>query len=147
MLIRRSPTGLVISLSCALLACASLGSVARGTEVNEWRLTSRVEGDGVGLASNTFTNIANPFTENHSVNAQNSVATTSYSATWDARGFFQMTVFGHHTAAGNNNLFSRSTGVVHFTPQIDSVLTFTGSYLYSFPGGDRVAHIATVVVD
>lgn len=138
---------LISLLSAAIVANSTM---AAEIDVTSWVLRSRVTANDIGSAIDGTNTVQNPFhkvdhAELPSPGGATSTADAEYFASWDSDGFLSFILHGEHTAAGNPALFSRSTGTIYVTPQVDSVLTIDIEYNYSLASGIRQAFIDTGV--
>ncbi len=139
-----------VAALCCVHADQGFCAADETLSVDFWNLRSRVDASGVGSAIDGTNTVQNPFHKlDHAEltlpGGATSTADTEYHAAWDAAGFFHFLAEGQHAAAGHNGLFSRSTGVVFFTPRVDSILSLNLLYNYALGNGDREAFVSLTV--
>lgn len=140
-------------ISVAISLCCAASADAGEISVDSWSIGCSVVGNGLGSDHDGTGVVQNPLQILFHATLPTPGGATSTcdgesTATWDARGFFQMTVFGEHAAVGNPvHLYSRSTGAIFLTPAVTSDLSIAGVYNHIIAGGIRMAFLDIDVFD
>ncbi|MBK8269236.1 MAG: PEP-CTERM sorting domain-containing protein [Planctomycetes bacterium] len=134
----------VVLFNCVLLLSVPHSGVASEISVDAWLLQTLVDENGVRDSDGSFS-LTNPFSAQHNAAIGISTAHSIISASWNSSGFLQFLLDAQHAAAGSSNLFSRSTGTIYVTPQVDSFVSIALQYDYALGSGIREAIIQTAV--
>jgi hypothetical protein len=115
------------------------GARAETVSVTQWLMAVDVFADAANNAAAFFGVVTNPLVDSHQVSVLNSSAAASYDFWWDDTGA-HFRVDGSQAAQGAPYLTAGSSGSpIRFTPLVDMVATYSGSYSYDLAAGDREA--------
>lgn len=123
-------------LTTATILASAVSSRAKADLVVEsWRLASVIHDFAPGAPDVqefvTFETVENPFQDSHSVTLGSSNVSATYDISWlleEAQ--FNITT-SHHLAQLDGETIT--SGRMYFTPSVDSIVTFSGSWQYAWP--------------
>ena len=124
---------ILISFASAVLLAVSFPLLAKADLlVTDWSLATRIyePGDSQYVSSVVFS-VQNPLQTTRTATLGNSFSTANYDIGWILdEAHFDITT-SHHLAQLDGETITE--GRVFFTPSVDSIVTFTGNWQYSWP--------------
>lgn len=133
-----------------LLALSSITmpakAVAGSFDVPAWSLATGVGDSSTGLSDNSEV-VQNPFQDEHHVLLGPSQAHSYFDFSWTPDTASFLIAASHAAFDGNGGTRSVSAGNIYITPNVDLLLTATGTYDYDMPGWDMRVGYGLVIYD